>query len=51
MNNFDAAITFFVSAVIESLPDKTDYIEVKRQAIVGLRKLAQEMRDKYKGKE
>ena len=51
MNNFELAVMAFTAAVIESLPNGTDYLAVKGDVMMKLRQDAQELRDTYAGKE
>ena len=51
MNNFELAVLALTAAVIESLPNATDYLPVKCDVMIKLRQDAQELRDTYAGKE
>jgi hypothetical protein len=47
MSQYDLAIMAFTAALIEALPNGTDYLAVKRDVTVQLRKVGQELRYKY----
>ena len=51
MNNFEMAVMALTAAIIESLPEHTDYLAVKGEVMAKLRVDAQEIQDAYKGKE
>jgi len=50
MNHFEMAVMALTAAIMESLPEYTDYMAVKGEVMVKLRVDAQEIRDAYKGK-
>jgi hypothetical protein len=47
MNNFDLAVMALTAAVIESLPNGTDYLTVKGKVMEKLRQDALEIRELY----
>jgi hypothetical protein len=51
MGSYDIAISIISAAIMEALPKGTDYMEVKHDVVIKIRAMAQEIRDKYDGKE